>query len=209
MHATLCQAAWFADQSLSAGDANTPALGQLLKYADEIDRPTDGHVHRVADLASVLALSAGWSSEDATTLRTAAFLHDIGKAGIPRDLLEVARALEPPERRRVELHTVLGGAIFARCRSTVLRTACMVAHSHHEKWDGSGYPQRLNGAAIPEAARIVAIADVYDALVSNRPYRPGWSHSRTLAYISDNAGTHFDPRLADLFLAGQRETACA
>jgi putative nucleotidyltransferase with HDIG domain len=202
MYAALCEAARLADLALleQGGDDGIPPLLRLIEYADEADRPTPGHVHRVAALSEMLALEVGWTPIAAKTLRTAATLHDIGKTGLPPEMLTADRRLTAVERSRMELHTLLGAAMFARSRSSVLRTAHLVALHHHERWDGGGYPSRLRADRIPLAARIVALADVYDALASDRPYPRALPPDEVVAHLVSEAGTHFDPQIAAAFL---------
>ena len=210
MHVELCESVRRADLALASTDLDSkPALLRLVHFADEADRPTPRHVHRVASLSEALALHVGWAADDARALRTAATLHDIGKAGLPRELLSADRQLTAEERARMELHTLLGAAVFAGVRTSPLRTARLVALHHHERWDGRGYPHRLKGERIPEAARIVAIADVYDALATDRPYRRALPHAHVLDHISQWAGNHFDPDLSAAFLQVVRDLPSA
>jgi hypothetical protein len=128
-------------------------------------------------------------------------MHDVGKIGIPdRILLKPAR-LDPQERRVMETHVSIGKQILDGHQSNIMRTASRICESHHEHWDGSGYPNGLAGDAIPIEGRIAAICDVFDALTSARPYKDPWPNDRAIAYIRDQAGRHFDPTLAEHFVS--------
>jgi putative two-component system response regulator len=132
-------------------------------------------------------------------LRDAAPLHDIGKVGIPDAILLKPGKLTPEEWTIMQRHAEIGGQILADSGFLLLDLARTIALTHHEKWDGSGYPARLRGEAIPLAGRIVAIADVFDALTSERPYKPAWPIEKAVALITEGAGRHFDPALVPLF----------
>jgi putative two-component system response regulator len=135
-------------------------------------------------------------------------MHDVGKIGIPDRILLKPGPLTPEERKVMQTHTTVGAAILAGGASDLMAMAREIAIAHHEKWDGSGYPHGLAGAAIPEAARIVAITDVFDALTSERPYKAAWSVDESIAYMRTQAGTHFEPRLLDHFVALVPEIQC-
>jgi putative two-component system response regulator len=162
------------------------------------DIDTMEHGERVGRLAGAIALQAGWALERAARLARAARLHDIGKLDTPCALLRKPTQLTPEEYAEVQRHAADGAAIAARVVADELLEE--VAHAHHERWDGLGYPRRLIGTAIPLAARIVAVADVYDALRTERPYKLAWSHEEALAYVIANSGSHFDPEVVAAFL---------
>ena len=162
------------------------------------DHETEGHSRRVTDLAVRFARRLGFEGDDVRRIRRGALLHDIGKMGVPDAILRKPSALTPDERRVVERHTIVAHDLLAGI--PFLADALDIPCSHHERWDGRGYPQGLEGANIPMPARLFALIDVYDALTSDRPYRAAWSHDAALAYIRENAGTHFDPRLVPTFL---------
>jgi putative two-component system response regulator len=128
-------------------------------------------------------------------------MHDVGKIGIPDRILLKPGPLTPEERQVMQTHTSVGAAILAGGGSELMVMARDIAIAHHEKWDGSGYPHRLAGEAIPEAARIVAISDVFDALTSERPYKAAWSVEDAVAFMRSQSGSHFEPRLLDHFVA--------
>jgi putative two-component system response regulator len=168
--------------------------------ASLIDAETGGHVGRVAMNACTLARACGWSATSVDHLAVAALLHDIGKIAVPPWLLAKRGPLTASERTVVERHTTFARVLLAGCRSPELRMARDVAAHHHERWDGDGYPHALAGARIPLAARIVALADVFDALTTDRPYRRALSFDTALGMIGEGAGTHFDPCLTAAFL---------
>ncbi len=162
------------------------------------DTETEGHTQRVTDLAVRLARAAGMSEEHIAHLRRGALLHDMGKLGIPDSILLKPGPLDEQEWEIMRTHPVLARDMLEPI--AYLRPALDIPYCHHEKWDGSGYPRGLKGQEIPLAARIFAVVDVYDALTSDRPYRPAWTKEAALAYIREQSGAHFDPRMVDLFL---------
>ncbi|AVY92644.1 putative two-component system response regulator [Microvirgula sp. AG722] len=170
-------------------------LGMAAEYKDN---ETGLHVVRMSHYARVLALAAGYSPSAAEELLHAAPMHDVGKIGIPDAILQKPGKLTDAEWQIMRQHTVIGARIIGEHDSGLLRMAAIIALNHHEKWDGSGYPQGLRGENIPHVARIVAIADVFDALTSVRPYKQAWPVEKALALIRDESGRHFDPELAAL-----------
>ena len=140
-------------------------------------------------------------------LDLAARLHDIGKIVIPDAILLKPGRLDATETHLMHSHTVIGADILARSALPAADAARAIARHHHERWDGSGYPDGLAGEAIPLAARVAALADVYDALTHERPYKRAWPHGDAIAYIAGVRGTQFDPRLAELFLAMMAEAS--
>ncbi len=165
------------------------------------DAETGGHVRRSGLLSEVLARAAGWQQQDAELLRLAAPMHDIGKIGIPDAILQKPGRLTVDEFEAMKQHTLFGAEILAGSESAVLQMAQTIAMYHHEKWNGHGYPVGLSGKEIPQAARIVAIVDVYDALTHPRVYRPALSEAEALSIMIDKSGSHFDPDLLELFLS--------
>lgn len=163
------------------------------------DNDTGVHIWRMADYAQALAKAAGWSQAHAGQLRLAAAMHDTGKIGIPDSIMGAPRALTPTERKIMENHTVIGAAILGKSDTPLFSLASEVARSHHERWDGTGYPDGLAKNAIPESARIVAIVDVFDALTTKRPYKQAWIVDEAIAKLKNDSGTHFDPHLVALF----------
>jgi len=171
-------------------------LGRAAEYKDN---ETGMHVIRMSHFAHRLALAAGCGDEWADDLLNAAPMHDVGKIGIPDAVLQKPGPLDAQEWATMRRHPEIGAEIIGEHPSGVLRLARSVALAHHEKWDGSGYPAGLGGAQIPLEARIVALADVFDALTSVRPYKKAWAPEDAMAHISAQAGLHFDPALARLF----------
>lgn len=170
-------------------------LGAAAEFKDN---ETGRHVIRMSHYAQILALAAGLTEHQADELLHAAPMHDIGKIGIPDAILQKTGKLSPDEWEIMRQHTFIGAQILGNHEQGLLHLARLIALYHHEKWDGSGYPFGLKGAAIPLAARIVALADVFDALSSKRPYKPAWSIEKTLAYCRAESGKHFDPALVQL-----------
>jgi putative nucleotidyltransferase with HDIG domain len=175
-------------------------LGVALEYRD---LETAGHTERVTRLALRLAEGLGLTEPALTHLRWGAYLHDLGKLTIPDAILKKPGKLEPEEWERMKTHTALGEEMARRLGFLPPVTLEIIRH-HHERWDGSGYPDGLAGETIPLLARIFALADVYDALTSERPYKPAWGHEEALVEIRRQAGRHFDPELARTFLQQQR-----
>ncbi len=161
------------------------------------DRMTEGHSQRVTELTLRLAHALGVSDTDIVHLRRGALLHDIGKMGIPDSILHNPGPLTEEEWTIMRRHPVYAYELLFPI--AYLRPALDIPYCHHEKWDGTGYPRGLQGEQIPLAARIFAVVDVWDALLSDRPYRPAWAESKAREYIRAQAGQHFDPRVVDVF----------
>jgi len=178
--------------------AHLDTLERLAVAAEFRDDETGRHTERVGEVAALLGRAAGLAEEDLVLLRRAAPLHDLGKIGIPDSILRKPGPLTAEEWEVMKTHTTTGARILAGGRSRVIRRAEEIALWHHERWDGTGYPEGRSGEAIPLAARIVAVADVFDALTSDRVYRKAWPADDVLAYIERYAGQHFDPRMAGL-----------
>ncbi|MFD0672200.1 HD-GYP domain-containing protein [Cohnella sp. GCM10027633] len=172
-------------------------LGRASEYRDDM---TGQHTLRVGELAGVIAERLGLSSHQVQRIRLAAPLHDIGKIGVPDDILLKPGRFEPEEFERMKTHTTIGADMLADSSFDVLMLAGIIARSHHEKWDGTGYPHGLRGDEIPLEARIVALADFYDALTHERPYKRAWTQEETLDEIRRQRGAHFDPRVVDALL---------
>ena len=184
----------------------------LAKLAESRDNDTGEHLDRIHKYVTILAnhLSMQYpetmNEEFIHTLGLASSLHDIGKVGIPDAILLKPGRLTPEERSVIELHTIIGGecldAIHERLGDNkFMEIARQVTYSHHERWDGTGYPHKLGGTEIPLTARIVSVADVYDALTSKRPYKRAMSHLESKAIIVSGSGTQFDPDVVAAFLA--------
>ena len=166
---------------------------------DVRDRETKGHSHRVAELTLRLARAMPVPEQDLVHIHRGALLHDIGKLGIADNILLKVGPLNEQEREMIRKHPTIAFEMLAPI--PYLRPALDIPYSHHEKWDGTGYPRGLKGEDIPLAARIFAVVDVWDALTSDRPYRKAWSEEAALAYIREQAGTHFDPQVVNTFLS--------
>jgi putative two-component system response regulator len=173
-------------------------LGRAAEYRDN---ETGMHVVRMSRVSRLIALALGSSEADATLLLHAAPMHDIGKIGVPDRVLLKPGKLDADEWQLMRLHTIVGGEIIGQHSSDLMKTAREVALRHHERWDGRGYPDGIAGEAIPLSARIVALADVIDALLSNRPYKVAWSREATLDYVRAERGRHFDPKVVDAFMS--------
>ena len=169
------------------------------KALDLRDHETEGHSRRVTDMAAELAQRLGIAGEELENLQRGALLHDIGKIGIPDSILLKKGSLSDAEYETMKQHPVFGKEFMEQIE--FLRPALDIPYCHHEKWDGSGYPQGLAGEEIPLAARIFAVVDVWDAITSDRPYREAMSYAEALKIIEDGRGMHFDPRITDEFIA--------
>jgi putative two-component system response regulator len=172
--------------------AQLEILERLARAAEHRDDDTGQHTRRVADMAASLALQLERDAEEAELIRRATLLHDLGKIGIPDAVLLKPGMLSESERELMQRHTRMGAAILSGSRVRLLRIAEEIARSHHERWDGGGYPDGLADEAIPLNARIVAVADTYDALTHERPYKRAWTHEQALQEIHAQAGGQFD-----------------
>jgi len=180
---------------------------RLAHAAESRDDDTGVHITRMSRMCAHLALEAGMRPEEAEQLKHAATMHDIGKIAIPDRILLKAGPLSPEEWEVMKGHTLVGAQLLAGSRSPVVRMAEVIARTHHEKWDGTGYPEGLAGEGIPLVSRISAVCDVFDALVSSRPYKPAWEVEEALAELERLAGNHLDPQLAALFVARRPDLA--
>jgi putative two-component system response regulator len=180
-------------------DTARESLSILAAIADFHDDDSYQHAQRVGICAALTARALGLDDHFVATIRDAAPLHDIGKVGISRRILLKPDKLTPAEWMHMMRHVEIGARILAPARSPVLRMASDIAGTHHERWDGNGYVAGLVGAEIPLAGRITAVADVWDTLTHERPYRAAWDEERALGEIDGQAGAHFDPRVVDAF----------
>ncbi len=187
-------------QAQELRDTRLQIIQRLGTAAEFKDNETGLHVIRMSHYARTLALAAGYSKYAADDLLHAAPMHDVGKIGIPDAILQKPGKLTEDEWVIMRQHTVIGTKIIGDHPSGLLHTAQIIAQNHHEKWDGSGYPNGLAGEAIPHVARVVAIADVFDALTSERPYKPAWSVEDAVGLIRQQSSLHFDPELVEIFL---------
>lgn len=175
-------------------------IWRLARAIEYRDGDTGEHVLRVARICQVIGEGLGLPPERCRMIYLAAPLHDIGKIGIADAILSKPGKLTPEEMTRMREHVTIGGRILADADSELIRTAELIARSHHERWDGTGYPEGLSGADIPIEARIVALADVFDALCSERPYKRAWPIDEAYAEILRGAGAHFDPACVAAFV---------
>lgn len=198
------RAAWLADEVQQATAAirerERETVLRLSKAAEYRDPETGAHILRMAHYSELIGRGLGLSDADCELLLEAAPMHDIGKVGIVDSILLKPGRLNPQELEIMKQHAVIGHEILKGSASRVLQAGADIALGHHEKFDGTGYPAGLKGEAIPIFSRIVAVADVFDALMSNRPYKQAWSLERASAHIQAQAGSHFDPACVATFL---------
>lgn len=171
-------------------------LGRVSDFRDE---DTGEHLKRIGELSALFTKLLGLSQEQQELIFQSAPLHDIGKVGISDSILLKPDKLTAEEFKKMKQHTILGYQLLKEADSKYLIEGARIALTHHEKWDGSGYPHGLRGEDIPLSGRIVSIVDVFDALTSERPYKAAWSYEKALEFIIDQRGGHFDPTLVDLF----------
>jgi len=186
------------ERTAELDSAHLDTLERLALAAEFRDDETGRHTERVGEAAALLGAGLGLADEELFLIRRAAPLHDVGKIAIPDAVLRKPGPLTGEEWEIMKGHAAMGGQILSGGRSRVIRLAEEIARFHHEHWDGNGYPEGLAGEAIPRAARLVMVADVFDALTSDRVYRGAWPVADVLAYIREYAGRRFDPRIAAL-----------
>ncbi|WP_321355348.1 HD domain-containing phosphohydrolase [Pseudomonas extremaustralis] len=187
------------ERTLQLQDSFCAMLRALSRAACYRDDETGDHVLRIGKTACLMAEAIGMPQRWCDLILMAAPMHDLGKIGIPDRILLKEGALTPEERQQMMEHPSIGHAILKDEHSTDLTDmAAEIAYNHHEKWEGGGYPRGLSGEAIPLSARIVALCDVYDALRMDRPYKRAWSPERAQAYILEQSGRHFDPKLVTI-----------
>lgn len=187
-----------ATQEIQSRERETLFL--LAKAGEYRDEETGNHVLRMAKYARYIAEGLSCDPDQCEEIELAAPMHDVGKIGISDRILLKADKLTPEEWEIMKTHTTIGYEILKGSSSRYTQLGSVIALGHHEKWDGSGYPYGLRGEDIPLAARIVAVADVYDALTSVRPYKKAWPSEEAVKYITEQAGKHFDPRCVDSFI---------
>lgn len=181
-------------------DARIEVLERLARAAEFRDDDTGQHTQRVGRTSALLATSLGLSAEEVELVRRAAPLHDIGKIGVPDSVLLKKGRLTPEEYELMKRHTVIGSAILSGSRLPLLNMGQEIAISHHERWDGAGYPNGLAAETIPLVGRLVAVADVFDALIHDRPYKPAWPVADAVTEIGRDAGRQFDPEVVTAFI---------
>lgn len=175
------------------------AISMLGRAGHYNDVDTGVHIWRMAAYSAKLAAAIGWDAEACEQLELAAPMHDMGKIGIPHSILRKPGKLDSIEWEIMKTHSRIGYNILSQSDAPLFQLAAEIALRHHEKWDGSGYPDGLVGQTIPEAARIVALADVFDALTMHRPYKEAWPINRVMQSIQESIASHFEPRLVELF----------
>ncbi|MCE9559067.1 MAG: HD domain-containing protein [Armatimonadetes bacterium] len=180
--------------------AQIEVLRRLARAAEHKDGALAGHCERMARIAQAVGRSLGWSDRQAEIIYLAAKLHDVGKIGIPDSILQKPGPLTLEENELMRSHVWLGANLLAGDLGPVIETAHDIALAHHERWDGTGYPQSMTGHEIPLSARIAAISDVFDALVCEREYKAKWTADESFSEIERLSGTHFDPDVVAAFL---------
>ena len=192
------------EEIIELGEEFIETQNQIIATLGEViekrSKETSTHVKRVSEISGFIAWKLGMSEDFIQNLKAASPLHDIGKIGIPDRILQKPGKLTPDEFEIIKTHTTLGRDILSNSDRTLFQSARSIAYSHHEFWDGTGYPDGLQGDEIPLLARITAVADVYDALISNRHYKKGWDQPRVLKYLKRESGKQFDPQLVKVFL---------
>ncbi|MEW5829946.1 MAG: HD-GYP domain-containing protein, partial [Chloroflexota bacterium] len=186
------------ERTKELAEAYDTTLEGWAKALELRDKETEGHSRRVTAMTLTLARALGINSDELDNIRRGAILHDIGKMGIPDEILRKEGSLTDEEWTIIYKHPVTAYNLLQPIK--YLNGALDIPYCHHEKWDGSGYPRGLKGEDIPLAARIFTIADVWDALLSDRPYNKAWEKDRAIAYMQKKAGENFDPRLVAIFL---------
>jgi response regulator RpfG family c-di-GMP phosphodiesterase len=198
------RAAWLAAEVRQATqeilERERETVVRLSKAAEHRDNETGSHVNRMAHFCALIAAELGLDAAEQELLKDAAPLHDIGKVGIPDHILLKPGKLDTAEFEIMKQHARIGHDILQGSASKLLQLGAVIALSHHEKFDGSGYPGGLAGDAIPLCSRVVAVADVFDALTSARPYKPAWSVSDAIDYLKQQSGLHFDPRCVNALI---------
>ncbi len=181
-------------------ETQSEIISRLFNALESRDHETGEHVRRIGIMGAFLGRKLGWSAVQVEAMRAAAPLHDIGKIGVSDSVLLKPGPLTPEEFEIIKQHTVIGARILSKSHNPIIQMAEIIAHYHHEHWDGSGYPEGRSGSAIPVQARVVAVVDCYDALLSDRIYRPSLPEQEVLRMIRNGRGKLFDPEICDLFL---------
>ncbi|MFO0635438.1 MAG: response regulator [Nannocystaceae bacterium] len=185
--------------------ARHETIERLARAAEYRDDETAAHLHRMSHYCHLLARKAELDDYACEMLRIASPMHDVGKIGIPDHILLKRGRLSPEEYQIMKQHAEIGFRILSGSDSDLVTLAATIAHTHHEQWAGTGYPRGLRGEAIPIEGRIAAIADVFDALTSERPYKHAWPVEDAVAHLEAGAGGHFDPRLTEMFIGSLDE----
>lgn len=195
-HQSLALESLVRERTAELVDTRLEIIRRLGRAAEYRDNETGMHVVRMSQIAKIVGLRVGMTADEAELVLQAAPMHDVGKIGIPDRILLKPGPLDADEWEIMKTHTLIGAQILGGHESALMQTASVLALRHHERWNGKGYPDGLRGEAIPLAARVVAVADVFDALLSVRPYKAAWETDRAVALIRAESGGHFDPRCA-------------
>jgi PAS domain S-box-containing protein len=198
-----------AERTRELEDARAETLQRLAVAAEYHDEDTSEHTERVGITAAEIAVQLGLGAEEIKLLRKAAPLHDVGKLAIPDTILLKPGKLTVQEYEVMKTHAALGARLLSGSHSSVLQMAAVIAGTHHERWDGAGYPEGLAGEAIPLGGRVVAVADVFDALTHDRPYKSAWPVEQAIAEIQRTSGSQFDPRVVAAFLTMHKDAVVA
>jgi putative two-component system response regulator len=182
-------------------DSQEEAIQRLAYAAEFRDPATGAHISRMSRICELLARELGETEDKAQLMRIASPMHDIGKIGVSDEILRKSGSLTKGEMDEMRRHPTIGSEILAGSDSELLRLGASIALTHHERWNGTGYPRELSGGEIPLEGRIVAIADVFDALTSERSYKPAFEVDHAISVMTDERGIHFDPELLDVFIA--------
>lgn len=193
------------EKNIELTEVKRETISRLCLAAELRDTDTGSHIKRIQAYSELIALKCGMSAENAEQLGLASSMHDLGKIGIPDHILLKSGKLTPEEFEAMKLHTVIGAKALADGQSDLLRVAYRVALYHHERWDGQGYPHGLSGENIPLEARIVGLVDVFDALLSKRPYKDPFLLDKVIEIIQNEKGKHFDPNIIEIFLSSLEE----
>jgi putative two-component system response regulator len=185
--------------------AEREIVSRLLRVVEFRDEEAPGHVERMSRYAEAVARASGLGDEISARLRLASTLHDAGKIALPDSILLAPGKLTPHQRKVMQQHTAVGYRLLAGSEYPLLELCAAIAWTHHERFDGTGYPRGLRGEEIPIEGRITAIGDVFDALTTDRPYRPAFPIDKALAIMEDERGGQFDPRVLDAFLEAKPE----
>jgi CHASE2 domain-containing sensor protein len=189
------------ERTIELRNTQLEVIHRLAQATESRDQETGLHLERMSRMCERLGLAMGMTATEAETLRNASLLHDVGKIGVPDAVLLQPGGLSPEDRELMRRHTTIGAELLSGSSSEVMRMAEEIARTHHERWDGKGYPAGLAGEAIPLVGRICAVCDVFDALLSDRPYKEPWPVPEAVEQLRRDRGQHFDPAVVDAFLA--------
>jgi putative two-component system response regulator len=185
--------------------ASLDTVYRLSRAAEYRDEDTGAHIQRMSLYSAAIARRLGFDDETVESILYAAPMHDIGKIGIPDRILLKPGRLDPNEWEIMKQHTIIGARILEGSDAEFIKLAKVIALTHHERWDGTGYPKGLKGSETPMVGRLTGIADVFDALISKRPYKKALSVEKSFDIIRDRRGSHFDPEVVDVFFAVENE----